>query len=67
MTKKAKATSKVAKIAKTKIPLPHPKPRSVQPTVVHRPTSEIVVTQEQSFELAKTVMTATASIFLEHP
>lgn len=64
MTKKAKATSKVAMVAKAKTS--RPKPRSMQPAVVQRPTSEIVLTQEQSFELAKTVMTATVSIFLEH-
>jgi hypothetical protein len=50
--------------AGAKMPTPNRVSGSAQPAVIHRTTAEINVSEKHSLELAKTVMIATASIFL---
>lgn len=67
-TKPAKA-SKAAKneMPPPKMPPPHRSSSAAPSVVIHRTTAEISVSEQHSFELARTVMTATVSTLSSTP
>jgi hypothetical protein len=58
---KAARAGKSTKVGKIEMPPPPRSKPGAPPAVVHRTTAEISVSQQHSFELARTVMTATVS------